>query len=96
MLLMQFIQARLLNKLQQRVEPRPTLPNVAVDRAKLSRRKLFVGIVIHVQGQHNLPLAIHTLRSTARFSRGLNCGQEERDEDADNCYHYQQFHQRKA
>ena len=58
--------------------------------------ELIVGVVEQVQRGEELLHVVLALGPSRRLTRGLHGGQQQRDQDANNGDHDQQFHQRKA
>lgn len=60
------------------------------------RRKLLVGIVKIVDGQSDLLQVIQALSFPSGSTRGLDCGQKNRDQNSNDCNHHEKFDQREA
>jgi hypothetical protein len=80
---------------QQCIAPCPSWME-RLDDIDPATRKSAIGAFITRQTQSDLPKIVHALGSTRRFSRGLDCGQEQSDQDPDDGDDHQQFYQRKS
>ena len=58
-------------------------PTVIPGRAAAGGLELIVGVVIHLRGQHDLLQIVRALHTASRFTRRLNGGQEQTDQDSD-------------
>ena len=64
--------------------------------AAAGRLELIVRVVIHLRGQHDLLQVVRALHTAGRFTRRLNGGQEQTDQDADDRDNDQKFDQGKT
>ena len=58
---------------------------------RVTGREVLMGCFVVRERRHNLLDIIHALRSSARFADGLNCRQQQSDQDADHCNNNQQL-----
>jgi len=58
--------------------------------------KLLVGILVVKEPQGDLLEIVPTLQSAGSFSSRLHCWKQQRNQYADYCDHYKQFHKRKT